>query len=89
MQSKKTNRVDRYLRKGVNALGWATGAFIAGVLVVGGVLAVLMVALGTFLCGRIIRVGVILVAVLVVLYLLGYIEPGQVASLPATVRGMW
>jgi hypothetical protein len=48
-----------------------------------------MLALGTFLCGRIIRVGVILVAVLVVLYLLGYIEPGQVASLPATVRGMW
>lgn len=31
MQSKKTNRVDRYLRKGFYALGWAAGAFVAGV----------------------------------------------------------
>ena len=46
MQSKKANRAKRYLRKGANALGWATGAFIAGVLVIGGVLAVLMLALG-------------------------------------------
>lgn len=89
MQPKKLSRFQRYWRKTKSVIGWTAGALIAGVLVVGGVLAVLMVALGTFLCGRIIRVGVILVAVLVVLYLLGFIEPEQVASLPGAIKGMW
>lgn len=89
MKRTKAERMDRCLRKVAHGIGCLAGLFIAGVLVVGGVLAVFILVVGTFLCGRIIRVGVILVAVLVVLYLLGYIEPGQVASLPATVRGMW